>query len=156
MPSTRSDSTRRAFLQTGGIGVAASLISFSSAEAAPRTAAEEANVRIIDDFCKSWATRDLAQITSFLADACVYRATATAPPAVGREAIIERIKGPVGRAEKVEFEILDTWAKGPLVVDDRLDYFIDRGQTRIFHAVGVFYMVGGKIAEWTDFVIRDR
>jgi limonene-1,2-epoxide hydrolase len=156
MRSTRSDSTRRAFLQAGGLGVVASVMSSSTAEAAPRTAAEEANVKIIDDFCKSWATRDLTKITSFLADTCVYRATETAPPAAGREAIIERIKGPVGRAEKVEFEILDTWAKGPLVVDDRLDYFIAGGQTRIFHAVGVFYMVGGKIAEWTDFVIRDQ
>jgi limonene-1,2-epoxide hydrolase len=96
------------------------------------------------------------KITSFLSDKCIYRATETAAPVVGREAIAERVKGPVTRAEKVEFEILDTWAKGPLVVDDRLDYFISGGQTRIFHAVGVFYMVDGKIAEWTDFVIRDR
>jgi limonene-1,2-epoxide hydrolase len=128
----------------------------AAAKAAKLTAGEEANVRIIDEFCKSWATRDLEKITAFLAESCIYRATETAVPTVGRPAIIERLKGPVGRAEKVEFEVLDTWARGPLVVDDRLDRFIAGGQTRVFHAVGVFYMVGGKIQEWTDFVIRDQ
>ena len=151
-----SDLPRRTFLRTGALGGALTMVLPGWADAAVPTPAEAANVKVIDEFCKSWATRDLMKITSFLSEGCIYRATETAPPVVGRNAIIERIKGPVGRAEQVKFEVLDTWAKGPLVVDDRLDYFITSRETRIFHAVGVFYMVGGKIAEWSDFVIRDR
>lgn len=151
-----SDLPRRTFLRTGALGGALTMVLPGWTDAAAPTPAEASNMKVIDEFCKSWATRDLIKITSFLSDGCIYRASETAAPVVGRDAIIERLKGPVGRADKVEFEVLDTWAKGPLVVDDRLDYFITGGETRIFHAVGVFYMVGGKIAEWTDFVIRDH
>jgi hypothetical protein len=46
MQKTTTDSTRRAFLKAGGFGMAASLVSPRGAEGAPRTPAEEANVKI--------------------------------------------------------------------------------------------------------------
>lgn len=151
-PATAS---RRELLTLAGLGGLA-LIGPRGAAAAARTPAEEANVKVVNAFCDSWATRDLKTIVSFLSETCIYRGTETAPAATGHDAIVERIKGPVGRAEKVRFEILDTYARGPIVVNDRLDYFTAAGQDRIFHAVGVFFMSGGKIAEWTDYIIRDR
>lgn len=156
MQTHSTNEQRRALLKTGGLGAAAAFLLPALRMTVPPTAAEAANVKIVNDFCASWSSRSLDQITAFLSSDCVYRGTETAPPAVGRVAIIDRIKGPVGRAEKVEFEVLETFARGPIVVNDRVDRFITADRTGNFHAVGVFYLKDGKIAEWTDYVIRDR
>lgn len=146
--------TRRGLLKLAGFGAAALCFPIGAASAA-LVPLEQANLTLVREFCDSWETRDLAKITAYLSEGCVYRGTETAPSVMGRAAIIERLKGPVSRAEKVRFEILDTYARGPIVVNDRLDYFTSGGQDRIFHAVGVFFIADGKIAEWTDYVIRD-
>jgi len=147
--------SRRDLVAIGGLGAIA-LLWPRGAAAVTQTPSEVANIKLVNEFCDSWATRDLGAIVAFLSEQCVYRGTETAPVAIGHNAIVERIKGPVGRADKVRFEILDTYARGPIVVNDRLDYFSSGGREQIFHAVGVFFISGGKIAEWTDYVIRDR
>ena len=57
-----------------------------------------------------------------------------------------------GNATSAEFEITDTWARGPVVVNDRMDRFVLPNRTLEIPVVGVFYLVDGQIAEWTDFV----
>ena len=56
-----------------------------------------------------------------------------------------------GSATSVEFEMRDTWARGPVVVNDRVDRFVLPNRSIEVPVVGIFYMVDGKIAEWTDF-----
>lgn len=139
---------RRTFL-VGGLAAALA----RPAAAAEPTPAEKANLALVTAFCASFAERDMTRISSFLADACVYRVTETAPPLTGRDAL-DRIRNYVERSNKIEFKILDSWARGPVVVNERIDTFISPERTNAFHLTGVFFIKDGKIAEWTDYNIR--
>lgn len=122
------------------------------AMAAERTAAEAANLALVADFCAAFAMRDMTRIASFLAPNCSYRITETAMPAVGAAAV-ERIRSYVERSSKIEFKILDSWARGPVVINERIDSFTRPDGSPAYHLVGVFLIKDGKIAEWTDYGI---
>lgn len=74
-------------------------------------------------------------------------------PAVGAAAV-ERIKSYVERSSKIEFKVLDSWARGPMVINERIDSFTRPDASPAYHLVGVFFIKDGKIAEWTDYGIR--
>jgi limonene-1,2-epoxide hydrolase len=138
--------TRSQFLMTG----AALAIPTMAAEP---TAAERQNLALVAEFCVAFATRDMTKIASYLAPDCSYRITETATPAVGAAAV-ERIKSYVERSSKIEFKILDSWARGPMVINERIDSFTRPDASPAYHLVGVFFLRDGKIAEWTDYGIR--
>ena len=138
--------TRSQFLMTG-------VASAIPAMAAGRTAAEEANLALVTDFCAAFATRDMTKIASYLAPNCSYRITETAMPAVGGAAV-QRIQSYVERSSKIEFRILDSWTRGPMVINERIDSFTRSDERPAYHLVGVFFIKDGKIAEWTDYGIR--
>jgi limonene-1,2-epoxide hydrolase len=144
---------RRTFLANSARLSAVSAIGATGlAEAADWTGAEKANVQVVNDFCAAWATRDAVKLAAFFADAAVYRVTETAPPLSGREKILERFQSFV-RARKVEFQVIETFAKGPLVVNERFDTFTLEDRTNRYHLAGMFFVKDGKIVEWTDYVI---
>ena len=138
--------TRSQFLMTG----AAFAIPVFAAE---WTAAERANLALVADFCAAFGTRDMTKIASYLAPNCSYRITETAMPAVGAAAL-ERIKSYVERSSRIEFKILDSWTRGPMVINERIDSFTRPDASPAYHLVGVFFIKDGKIAEWTDYGIR--
>jgi limonene-1,2-epoxide hydrolase len=138
--------TRSQFLMTGAAFAV-------PATAAERTATEVANLALVSDFCAAFGSRDMTKIMSYLAPECSYRITETAMPAVG-PAAVERIKSYVERSSSIEFKILDSWARGPMVINERIDSFIRSDARPAYHLVGVFLIKGGKIAEWTDYGIR--
>ncbi|HXP83606.1 MAG TPA: limonene-1,2-epoxide hydrolase family protein [Bryobacteraceae bacterium] len=142
--------TRGRFL---GAGLAAALGLSRRADAAEPTAAEKANLALVTDFCASFAGRDMSKIAAFMADDCVYRVTETTPPVRGKDAI-ERIRTYVERSTKIEFKILESWVKGSVVVNERIDGFVSPQRTNAYHLTGVFFVKDGKIAEWTDYGIR--
>lgn len=117
------------------------------------TAEETANLALVNDFCAAFALRDMAKISAFLAPNVVYRIIETAPPLTGAAAI-ERIKQYVEQSSKIEFKILDSWARGPMVVNERIDSFTRATSSPAYHLVGVFFIRDGKIAEWVDYSIR--
>ena len=138
--------TRSQFFMTGVAFVVPAI-------AAGRTAAEEANLALVSDFCAAFATRDMTKIASYLAPNCSYRITETAAPAVGAAAV-ERINSYVERSSTIEFKILDSWTRGPMVINERIDSFTRPDARPSYHLVGVFLIKDGKIAEWTDYGIR--
>jgi limonene-1,2-epoxide hydrolase len=144
--------TRRDFITVAAIGGAATF-GLASLEAAEPTAAEKANIKVVNDFCAAWAGRDLNKIMSFLAADCAYRMTETRDIIKGRDGVTAAIKGVLGSV--VRFEVLETWARGPMVFDERIDYFTPSPQFPIksWRGVGVFFMKDGKIAEWQDYTI---
>lgn len=79
----------------------------------------------------------------------------TTPAIVGRIAFHDRIKGIIERMTSIEFRVVDTLTKGPLVLNERHDTLVSAQRTRRFHAVGMFFLVNGKIVEWTDYVISE-
>ena len=121
--------------------------------AAQPTAVEQDNIGTVNDFCATFAVPfDWDKMASFLRDDCKYRASQTIPMVEGPGAIVGLLKSFAGNATSAGFEIIDTWARGPVVVNDRVDRFALPANNLDIPVVGVFYMVDGKIAEWTDFV----
>ncbi len=135
-------------------GLAAGALAFPpSAAAADPTPAERAALDLVTAFCQSFASRDITKIAPFLADNCVYRITESAPPLTGAAAV-DRIRNYVERSTTVEFKILESWVKGPVVVNERMDHFVSPEREVSYHLTGVFFVKDGKIAEWTDYSIR--
>lgn len=147
--SKRSIATRRSLLATGGMGLVALTLP-RPGRAAEMTAAEKANVQVVNDFCAAWPAHNLDRTMSFFAETCAYRVTETAEPNKGKQAVTERIHSFLDRVDK--FEVLDTFAKGPMVINERKDYF-NNFQLKMWHGVGVFFLKDGKIVEWYDYTI---
>ena len=146
---------RRGFLTTGlagCLGIAAGAGLPVAAAAAP-TPEEEANIRVVNAFCAAWSEHNLDKLVGFFADTGAYRMTETMEPAKGREALTARMKSIVNNV--VKFEIHDTWARGPMVINERTDSF-SNFQLKAWHGVGVFFLKDGKIVEWYDYTISSE
>jgi limonene-1,2-epoxide hydrolase len=145
--------TRRRFLSAAGLGALAplALASKASAEWSP---SEQANVKLVTDFCASWSTRDLQQVLPRFADAGVYRMSETTPPVTGPAGITGRLGSWMQSSDRVRFEILETFASGPIVINHRIDHFESKTRPLTWEGVGVFFVKDGKIQEWSDYTIR--
>ena len=171
MNDAKNRVTRRTFFGIGGLGALATLgvpelglgQAAQTIEALPPVLndlvpqQEQAeNIRVVNEFCGAFATKDLAKAESLLAENVVYRISQDSQlgPIRGRSAVVERLKGMMSR-DKVEFKVFRTVAFGPLVLNERDDVFTTKGSTRrIYIAGGMFYLEKGKIVEWTDYVVR--
>jgi len=143
-------STRRSAFTTAGLGLAAIASMRGRAEAAERTDTEKANVQVVNDFCAAWPSHNLDRIMSFFAEDCAYRMSEKMEPNKGRQAVIDRIKSFLDSVQN--FEVIDTFAKGPMVFNERHDHFMG-GPLKMWHGVGVFFLKDGKIVEWYDYTI---
>jgi hypothetical protein len=76
---------------------------------------------VVNDFCEAWRAHDVTKIMSYFADNCAYRPLETMEAAKGREAVQNEIKRFVNNVDR--FEILETWARGPMVINQRIDHF---------------------------------
>lgn len=151
-PSTRVE--RRTFLGAAGLGAVAALGLEGAAEAGQQSDAEKANAKLVSDFCAAWATRDFNRILPFLADDSNYRMSETTPSAIGHAGVRERLGTWLETSQQIDFKILETFAKGPMVVNHRIDRFISTTRPLTWEGVGVFFIKDGKIKEWFDYTIR--
>lgn len=143
---------RRTVLGLGSMAaIAAGLPAIAAA--GTMTPAEQANATLVTDFCGAWLKRDIDVLMPYLADSISYRITETTPAIVGRDAFRSRIKSIVDRMTRIEFAVVETMAKGPIVINERHDVLVSAQGTRRFHCVGMFFLVNGKIVEWTDYII---
>jgi limonene-1,2-epoxide hydrolase len=144
--------SRRTFFTATALGAAATLAPERLLAAAP-SATEQANIKVVTDFCAAWAGHDLNKVMSFFADNCAYRVSETRDPVKGRDAVTAVIKGFLDRV--VRFEVLDTYARGPMVFNERIDHFTPGGEMPLksWRGVGVFFLKDGKIVEWQDYTI---
>lgn len=141
--------TRRKMLAASGAGLAGFALA-RPADAAEMSASEKANVKIVNDFCAAWADHNLERVMSFFADDCAYRVTEAIEPIKGRQAVTDRIRSFLDRVD--QFEVLDTFARGPMVINERKDHF-NKFQLKLWHGVGVFFLKDSKIVEWYDYTI---
>jgi limonene-1,2-epoxide hydrolase len=142
--------SRRGVLTGAGIG-AAGLVLAGGAHAAPMSETEKANVKLVEDFCAACGGKDADKVMAFFSDNPSYRQTEQQAPAAGRQAVAEKIAGLVKVATR--FEIHESWARGPMVINERTDYF-DSPRLKRWRGVGVFLIKDGKIVEWQDFTIE--
>jgi limonene-1,2-epoxide hydrolase len=134
-----------------GLGLAV-LAAAPRAQAATMTAVEKANLKLVDDFCAAWAAHDLARIMAFFSDAPAYRVTEAQAAVTGRQAVSDKIAPFLDNV--VKFEVHESWARGPMVINERTDHFT--GRLKFWRGVGVFMIKDGKIAEWSDYTIELR
>lgn len=150
---------RRTFLGAVSLGAPGALALLGQVESseggqAPRAPGETTTIALVDAFCASMGSRDAAVMSSFFAEDGVYRMTETTPSITGLAAIRARFSMWVDTWPSIEFAILDRYAKGPMVINHRIDRFT--GPTRPFtwEGIGVFFVKDGKIKEWQDYTIR--
>jgi limonene-1,2-epoxide hydrolase len=144
--------SRRTAFAIAGAGLAG-LASSAKADTANWTPAERANVEVVNAFCAAWPSHDLAKVLSFFADEPAYRMSERQEPVKGHQAVSDRINSFLQIV--VQFEVLDTLARGPMVFNERIDHFKDMA-LKSWHGVGVFFLRDGKIVEWYDYTIASE
>jgi limonene-1,2-epoxide hydrolase len=154
MTEAETNATRRGLLASATVGGLLLAAGAGRAEAAEWTAAEKANVKVVNDFLDSVRPKDMSNLVRYLSPVCVYRMTETLPPDKGYDAITQRLRPLVDSADRIEFQVLATYAAGPIVINHRIDKFTSPTHPLLFEGVGVFFLQGGKIKEWTDYTIR--
>src|SRR5688572_24384037 len=108
---------RRSFLARTSLLAPAAVAFPALSAAADWTDAERANVAVVNDMCRVWTVPvNFEKVGSFLTEDCVYRATETAPPVKGRQAIVDSLKKMLGTVTKAEFEVVQTFARGPMEI----------------------------------------
>lgn len=146
--------TRREFLAAGG---AAPLALALGAQSGSRelTMDEKANVKVVNDFSAAWATGDPAAIAAHLTEDAVFRFSQDGDTVTGgREALQTQLATVFENMTNIEFEVLETFAAGPLVANLRIDYITNTdGERNGFRVAGVFYVKDGKIIEWIDALV---
>ena len=145
---------RRGLVGGAALAALAGTLPIGKADAAELSEAEQAKVAIVNAFCAAWSTLDLAEVTALMSDDSVYRMTETTPAVTGHQALIDQMQPWVDTSSAIEFKILETFAKGPLVVNHRVDTFSSDTRPLTWEGVGVFLVQDGKIKEWFDYSIR--
>ena len=145
---------RRSFLAAASLGALTPLALASKASAAEWSDAEKANVKLVTDFCASWSTRDLKQVFPRFADTGVYRMSETTPAVTGQAGLTERLGSWMTSSDRITFQILETFASGPIVINHRIDTFASKTRPLTWEGVGVFFVKDGKVQEWSDYTIR--
>ncbi|PCI76234.1 MAG: hypothetical protein COB20_11095 [SAR86 cluster bacterium] len=150
MATEKPDLDRRRILAAGAGAIALAGMARST-HAAELTTDELANVQLVNDFCAAWPSHDLDKLMSFFADDGAYRMTETTELADGRDAVSARIQTILNNVER--FDVLETFARGPMVINERIDYFSEF-TLKTWHGVGVFFIRDGMIVDWYDYTIK--
>jgi limonene-1,2-epoxide hydrolase len=151
---------RRTFLPASFFGVLTMSAFPKISESAEMTESERANINVITEMVATWDKvaasnpPETEKLKTFFADDCAYRLRPTdTAPTRGFEVVQAAIQRGTANGQKIRHELLDRFAKGPVVVMEKLNQFITPEKTRTSHVVAVFLMKDGKIAEWTEYFI---
>ena len=141
---------RRGFLAAGAGAMALAGISRQVSAAEPTTG-EQTNIQLVNEFCAAWSSDNLDNIMAFFAEDGAYRMTETMPLADGKDAVSASIQTIINNVDR--FEVLETFARGPMVINERVDYF-SNFSIKTWHGVGIFFIRDGKIVDWYDYTIE--
>ena len=88
-------------------------------------------------------------------DDCVVRMSENKPALTGKTALGQGFADLL-KSGRYGIKSLSTFARGPLVANDRVDWKIEDGGKRgaEFPIAGVFVVRGGKIQEWSDYLAK--
>jgi len=152
---------RRNMLLGSGLALfAAGLAPAASAQDNSITASladdERANIRLVDRFCKAWEAMDLSQVTATMTEQCIYRQSQDTPPVTGHQAVYDLMQPWIETSHKITYEVLETFARGPVVINHRIDIYHSDDEARHleWEGVGLFLIEDGLIREWQDFTMR--
>lgn len=147
---------RRELFAAGGVAALAAVALARPAAAAKHSASEQANVKLVEDFCLGWMAKHYdadTEMARFLAADSSVRMVEDKPPVIGPAAAATAMKSFSVSGQSIDVKILEAFAKGPVVVNSRIDTVKAPGKPdQVYKIVGVFVVKGGKIAEWTDYL----
>ena len=116
---------------------------------------ETANETLVNNFIRDYATRDVEVLANYLADDIIYQVSEGQPEVVGLAAYKTRNGEMFAGLEKVDWQILRSFAIGQLVINDRIDDFFPKPGSRVprmrFRVSGYFLVQDNKIQVWRDF-----
>jgi limonene-1,2-epoxide hydrolase len=146
---------RNVFIASGAAAIAAAFADVGPASAEVSTM-EKNNTQLVSDFCQAWGAEspDPEKIVSqFMGEECVVRFGDSVAPVSGRPAVVRLFRSFLSNDERYELKILETFARGPVVVNARTDSTM-KGTRRAnpVSVIGVFVIRDGKIKEWSDYV----
>jgi limonene-1,2-epoxide hydrolase len=105
---------------------------------------------IVTNFCAAWARLDIDELSAYFTDDAVYH-NIPVDPVVGRDAISAAIAAFTAGWDRVEFELRNVVADGPVVMTERIDHFVSPDRTVSLPVMGTFELAGGHIAAWRDY-----
>jgi limonene-1,2-epoxide hydrolase len=105
---------------------------------------------VVEAFCRAWEAVDIDALALFFADDAVYH-NMPMDPIVGRDTIAQVIRSFTAGAERVEFEIVNISADGPIVLTERIDRFVLPDRTVTLPVMGAFEVHDGHITAWRDY-----
>ena len=113
----------------------------------------DANVKVVQDFIDSW--KDADKSATYLAPDAAVRLEEDKPPVIGPGPYLAAVKSFTADGTTFSAKILSTFARGPVVVDSRIDTVKTPGKPdQALKVAGVFIVKDGKIKEWTDYVYK--
>ena len=148
---------RRQLFVAGGAAAIATLMGSAPARAkTPPSAAEQANSKLVHDFCMGWMAKNYdadREMAKYLAPNASVRMVEDKPAVIGPAAVAAEMKSFTTTGQTVGVEMLEVFAKGPVVVNSRVDTVKTPGKPdAVYKIAGVFVVKGGKITEWTDYL----
>lgn len=118
---------------------------------------EVANETLVNDFCRDWSLRDAKLLRPYLAEDLLYQIAPGQPLIESRDEFEERMGGWLKSLESVRWDILRSHVIGPVVLNERIDYFNapegSKSPSMRFHIVGHFFVEDGVIKVWKDWPI---
>ncbi len=147
---------RRSLLAAGGgLALCASSLVAQAQPQKAWSAAEQRRLKLVNDFCALWASPkpDIdAMVASYMADDCVVHVINGQLSASGKAGAATLFKGWMEDGRRFELKVLSSAVFGPIVINTRIDTTFSPGAAP-FPApiVGVFFVSGAKIKEWSDY-----
>ena len=144
--------SRRTALVSVGLLLGSAIV--AGTEAAEMSVTEKTNVKLVNDFLKGWAARDATgvKLAEFVSDDVTIQPQQEKAAVTGKAAVIVAFDDYLAKGRRWDIKVLETFAKGPVVTNSRLDashYPGQKGHGR--PVVGVFIVQDGKIKQWSDY-----
>jgi limonene-1,2-epoxide hydrolase len=139
-------------LSTSTAASAANNVSAAGVAAAPATLTpgETANLKLVQDFCRSWGAADFDPakvMPTYIAADGRARVMQDQPFIQGPTALAEAFKPYLAHGERFRVKFLDVFARGPLVTTHRIDTVVTPGKPdQNVEVLGVFLLKDGKLA----------
>jgi limonene-1,2-epoxide hydrolase len=147
--------SRRTALVTAGFLLASIMV--ASAEASEMSMVEKSNVKLVNDFLKDWAAPDATgvKLAEAVTDDITIQPQQDKPAVTGKAAVISAFNGYLANGRRWDIKVLETFAKGPVITNSRIDASHYPGQKgRGTPVVGVFIVQDGKIKQWSDYRVK--
>jgi len=117
---------------------------------------EKANILLVDQFCQGWEAMDLPAVLATMKTDAIYRQSQDTPAVTGHQGIYDLMQPWIESSHKITYEVLETFARGPVVINRRIDIYHSNDDQRHleWEGVGLFLIEDGLIREWQDFTMR--